>query len=144
MKLPIKRIHPKAKMPQFETEQAACFDLVATERERHGNTATYGTGLVMDIPEGYHLKIYSRSGHGFKHGLRLANSTGIIDSDYLGEIKVKMVYDGPQYATPDWPHVGDRIAQAMLVKNVKTDLVEVDEIKKQTERGTGGFGSTGS
>ena len=83
MKLPIKRIHPKAKMPQFETEQAACFDLVATERERHGNTATYGTGLVMDIPEGYHLKIYSRSGHGFKHGLRLANSTGIIDSDYL-------------------------------------------------------------
>ena len=67
----------------------------------------------------------------------------LIDADYLGTIKVKLTYDGPVSYRPDWPMVGDRIAQAMLVKNVKTDLVEVDEIDKETERGDGGFGSTG-
>jgi len=103
----------------------------------------YDTGLVFDIPDGYHIKVYSRSGQGFKYDMRLCNSTGIIDSDYLGTIKVKLTYDGPVSYRPDWPHVGDRVAQAMLVKNVKTDLIEVEEIEKETERGEDGFGSTG-
>lgn len=145
MKLPVKRTHPKAVMPKFQTDGAACFDLVSVTRKPEGDRSMiYDTGLVFDIPEGYHIKVYSRSGHGFKYDMRLCNSTGIIDSDYIGTIKVKLTYDGPVSYRPDWPYVGDRIAQAMLVKNVKTDLVEVDEIKKQTERGTGGFGSTGS
>lgn len=145
MKLPIKRTHPKAQMPEFQTDGAACFDLVACTREPIGSRAMiYDTGLVFDIPDGYHIKVYSRSGHGFKHDLRLCNSTGIVDSDYLGTVKVKLTYDGPSHGRPDWPYIGDRVAQAMLVKNVKTDLIEVEEIEKETERGENGLGSTGN
>ena len=145
MKLQYKRTHPKAKPPVFGSEEAACFDLVSVSREPSGSRAMiYDTGIVWDIPKGYHIKVYSRSGHGFNDGLRLCNSTGIIDADYTGTIKVKLVFDGPVTARPYWPLIGDRVAQAMLVKNVKTELVEVEEITKETERGTGGFGSTGS
>ena len=142
MKLGVKLLHHKAVMPGFQTEGAACFDLVAVNRGSHGgNTTTYGTGLAFDVPDGYHLKVYSRSGHGFNNDVSLVNSVGIIDADYTGEVKVKLAYSGT--GRPDWPYVGDRIAQAMLVKNVKTDLIEVTEIK-ETERGAGGLGSTGS
>ena len=143
MDLRIKRIHEDAELPAFQTDGAACFDLVAVSREIRGNTATYGTGLIMDIPDGHHVKIYSRSGHGFKGDMRLANAVGVIDADYLGEVKVKLTYDGPAQFFSGFPKVGERIAQAMLVKNVETNIVEVEEIEKQTERGTGGFGSTG-
>jgi len=143
MKLPYKRNHPAAVPPKFAHDTDACFDLTAATREPHGRSMVYDTGLVFNIPDGYHIKVYSRSGLGFKYDMRLCNSTGIIDSDYLGTIKVKLTYDGPVSYRPDWPMVGDRIAQAMLVKNVKTDLVEVDEIDKETERGDGGIGSTG-
>jgi len=144
MKLPVKRIHPAAVLPKFQTDGAACFDLVAATREPiNARSVIYDTGLVFDIPDGYHIKVYSRSGHGFKYDLRLCNSTGIIDSDYLGTIKVKLTYDGPVSYRPDWPFIGDRVAQAMLVKNVKTDLIEVEEIEKETARGEDGFGSTG-
>ena len=141
MKLGIKKLHSNAELPEFQTEGAACFDLVATGRESYMGGMLYGTGIAMDIPDGYHVKIYSRSGHGFKHGIRLANGTGIIDSDYTGEVMVKLVSDTdvPHF---DWPYVGDRIAQAMLCRNVKTEIVEVEEIKK-TKRGDKGFGSTG-
>jgi len=144
MKLPYTLKHPKAKPPVFASDQAACFDLTACTREPSGQRAMiYDTGIVWDIPDGYHLKVYSRSGQGFKYDMRLCNSTGIIDADYLGTIKVKLVYDGPVSYRPDWPIVGDRIAQAMLVKNVKTELIEVEEITKETARGENGFGSTG-
>lgn len=145
MKLPYTLKHPKAHPPKFAHNDDACFDLTACTREPiNARSMLYDTGVVFEIPDGYHIKVYSRSGHGFKYDMRLCNSTGIIDAGYRDTIKVKLTYDGPVSYRPDWPYVGDRIAQAMLVKNVKTDLVEVDEIKKQTERGTGGFGSTGS
>lgn len=144
MKLPYKRNHPKAKPPKFAHDDDACFDLTACTREPSGGRSMlYDTGLVFDIPDGYHIKVYSRSGLGFKYDLRLCNSTGIIDAGYLDTIKVKLTYDGPVSYRPDFPMVGDRVAQAMLVKNVKTDLIEVEEIDKQTERGYGGLGSTG-
>ena len=144
MKLPYTLNHPKAKPPVFASDQAACFDLTACAREPSGQRAMiYDTGIVWDIPDGYHLKVYSRSGQGFKYDMRLCNSTGIIDADYLGTSNVKLVYDGPVSYRPDWPIGGDRIAQAMLVKNVKTELIEVEEITKETARGENGFGSTG-
>jgi dUTP pyrophosphatase len=144
MKLPYKLSHPKAKPPKFAHDADACFDLTAATREPiNARSMLYDTGLVFDIPDGYHIKVYSRSGLGFKYDMRLCNSTGIIDADYLGTIKVKLVYDGPVSYRPDWPMVGDRIAQAMLVKNVKTELIEVEEITKETARGENGFGSTG-
>lgn len=140
MKLGVMKVHHKAVVPEFKTDGAACFDLVAVSKQQDGNTCTYGIGLVLDIPEGYHVKIYSRSGHGFKHGISLVNAVGIIDSDYTGEISVKLtrnpIFNG------EWPWIGDRIAQGMLVKNVKTEIVEVTEIKS-TDRGENGFGSTG-
>lgn len=141
MKLPVKRIHHAAVMPAFQTDGAACFDLQGVSREIKGNTAIYGTGLAFDIPDGYMLEVYSRSGHGFKHDLCLANSVGVIDSDYTGELKIKLTYSGPSYARPEWPYKDDRIAQARLVRTVKTDIVEVDTLK-ETKRGENGFGST--
>lgn len=143
MKLPYKLNHPHAQPPKFAHDTDACFDLSAASREPQGRSMLYDTGLVFDIPEGYHIKAYSRSGLGFKYDMRLCNSTGIIDAGYTDTIKIKLTYDGPPSYRPDWPFVGDRVAQAMLVKNVKTDLIEVEEIDKQTERGDGGFGSTG-
>jgi len=154
MKLPYKRNHPAAVPPKFAHDTDACFDLTAATREISGTTAIYDTGLVFDIPAGYMLKVFSRSGHGFKLDLDLSNGTGIIDAGYTDTVKVKMRYSDPFFyqrvlrilrARPDvdWPSVGDRIAQARLEKNVKTDLVEVDEIDKETERGDGGIGSTG-
>lgn len=86
------------------------------------------------------MLIYSRSGHGFKHGVRLANAVGVIDSDYRGEVQVKLVNDG---GMPFYVNKGDRIAQAMLVPVQQFQLAEVEDLS-ETARGAGGFGSTGS
>lgn len=138
----LKLTHPKAKLPVFATDGAACFDLCAVDSVAQGNKVmTYSLGLEMEIPDGYHVKIYSRSGHGFKDNMRLCNSTGIIDSDYRGPVAVKMVHDG-EAGQADWPRVGDRVAQGMLVRNVKTTFELTDELN-ETDRGQGGFGSTG-
>lgn len=131
-----KRLHPRAKIPTKQTDGAAAFDVIATSREG----SIYGLGFAVAIPKGYHLALYSRSGHGFKGDKRLANCVGIVDSDYRGEIKVKLTYDGEGYE--DWPYVGDRIAQCMLVRNIKTTWTEVEELD-ETDRGEDGFGSTG-
>lgn len=143
MKLGVKRLAPEAKMPVFSSNGAACFDLYAVDRHVGDDIAIYSTGLAFNIPEGYCLEVYSRSGHGFNDDMRLANAVGIIDSDYVGEVKVKLTYDGPVAIRAKWPVTGERIAQAKLVKLVKTELIEVDELK-DTVRGEGGFGSTGN
>lgn len=142
MKLGAYKLDQRAVIPEFKTAQAACFDLVAIGREIIGGNAVYSTGLALEIPDGYCVEVYSRSGHGFRDDLRLSNCVGIIDADYTGEIKVKMAYDGPSFLTAEWPWVNERVAQAKLVKLVKTEIVEVYE-QKETERGVGGFGSTG-
>jgi dUTP pyrophosphatase len=140
--LKVKLCHQKAGTPYFATDGAACFDIIATSRKAQGQHAMlYGTGLKFDIPKGYHIAVYSRSGHGFRDDMRLCNSTGIVDEDYRGEVMVKLTHDGLPHMA-DWPMVGDRVAQAMLVRNVKTNLVRVEELSN-TERGEGGFGSTG-
>ena len=142
MKLGAYKLDPRAVIPEFATNGAACFDLVAIGREIKNGSAIYSTGLAFEIPDGYCIEVYSRSGHGFKDDLRLSNCVGIIDSDYTGEVKVKLAYDGPVHQSPSWPWIGDRVAQGKLVKLVKTEIVEIFE-QKTTERGTGGFGSTG-
>lgn len=138
--LRFKRLSPQAVTPTYGTEGAACFDLTAIGRHIHGNTATYSTGLAFEIPQGHVMLVYSRSGHGFKSDMRLANAVGVVDSDYTGEVMVKLTYDGD--TQPDWPWIGDRVAQAMLVKLPTVNLEETDELH-QTKRGTNGFGSTG-
>jgi dUTP pyrophosphatase len=86
------------------------------------------------------MLIFSRSGHGFKNDVRLSNCVGVIDSDYRGEVQIKLSNDGGDHFTIN---NDDRIAQAMLVKLPWVELIEVDELS-ETARGTNGFGSTGS
>lgn len=144
--LKVKKLSDSATIPSYATSCAACFDLHADLLQGGasgvfiGAGTVIGTGLAFDIPEGYQMLIFSRSGHGFKHGVRLANCVGVIDSDYRGEVKVKLVSDGDFLF--DVKH-GDRIAQAQLFPVTQVSFAEVDELS-ESQRGTGGFGSTGS
>lgn len=143
--LKVKRVDPRAILPQYQTAGAACFDLHAIIPEDfesycafEGSPVVIDTGLSFEVPAGWVMKVYSRSGHGFKHDVRLANGTGVIDSDYRGTVQVKLTADaGGELRVKH----GDRIAQAMLVSIPRVAIIEVDELST-TERGTGGFGST--
>lgn len=148
MKLGVKLIHPGARMPTYATSGAACFDLYAVSDIPHelyqGTSVTIPTGLIFDIPEGYVLLVYSRSGHGFKHSVRLSNCVGVIDSDYRGEVQVKLTRDESPGSWLERFEInqGDRIAQAMLMPVEQVTLEQVDEVEA-TVRGEGGMGSTG-
>ena len=144
MNVKIKKVHPEAKTPVYGSAGAACFDLYAarivdTDFE-NGRTVTYGTGLHFEVPEGHVMMIYSRSGHGFKQGIRLANGTGVVDADYRGEVLVKLTKRSSDVI--GMPCVGERIAQAMIMPVEQVSFEETDELSN-TERGEGGFGSTG-
>lgn len=134
---------PEAVIPTKGTVGAACYDLSAAEAVSiaPGLSAVVSTGLRFQIPEGYVLQVYSRSGHGFKHGVRLANSVGVVDQDFLGEVKVCLYNDSRQ---PFHVKAGDRIAQCRLETLVDLPLTEIKAFTKSTERGEGGFGSTGA
>lgn len=144
--LKVKKLHPDALIPRYQTDGAACFDLNALMHNplcgktvSPGMSKAFDTGLSFEVPAGYVMLIFSRSGHGFNCGIRLSNATGVIDSDYRGEVKVKLHND----SSVDF-HVshGDRIAQAMIIECGQWDLIEADELSA-TGRGDGGFGSTG-
>ena len=130
-------------MPAYATTGSACFDISAIDDRvdiRPGGSAVLRTGLAFEIPLNHVMMVYSRSGHGFKNGIRLSNSVGVIDSDYRGELMVKLHNDGPATFSIN---CGDRIAQAMIVPVSQVTFETVDELGA-TERGTGGFGSTGT
>jgi len=142
MPLKIKKLSKTAKLPVYGSKGAACFDLHADiQQSVEISLFTPGiinTGLAFEIPPGYVMLVFSRSGHGFKNDVRLANGTGIIDSDYRGELLVKLAADQNPFVI----HPGDRIAQAMLIPVPHVVFEEVTELSS-TDRGTGGFGSTG-
>jgi dUTP pyrophosphatase len=144
--LKIKRTHPDAIIPRYATDGAICFDLHAIDTQNvqpHPadlEAAIFRTGLAFEIPPGYGLKVHSRSGHGFKYAVRLSNSTGLIDSDYRGEVMVALRADGKTALVVD---NGDRIAQAELVQVHRATFEVVEELS-ETARGEGGFGSTGA
>lgn len=141
MQVKIKLLSDSARVPTYGTDGAACFDLYAadTVAVAPGRKVTVKTDVAFEVPEGYVLKLYSRSGHGFKHGVRLANGTGIIDSDYRGHVPVCLHNDGNQ---PFIVELGDRVAQAMIVPVPRVEFQVVDELS-ETLRGEGGMGSTG-
>lgn len=141
MRIDFKKLHASAQLPTYGTEGAACFDLQTIDEAviRPSTMGIFRTGLAAAVPDGWVLLIYSRSGHGFKHGVRLSNAVGVIDSDYRGEIMVALHNDG---ATSCRIETGDRVAQAMLMPALRCTFHEVDDLDA-TERGTGGFGSTG-
>ncbi|HGD9033428.1 TPA: dUTP diphosphatase [Escherichia coli] len=139
----VKRVHPNAKLPVYATAGAAAADVCtisdSTVVINPGCSVAFDTGLQFEVPVGYELKVHSRSGHGFKSGIRLANCTGILDSDYRGNLIVKLHNDSD---TAFVVQPGERICQVQVSKATQHHFVEVDRLN-ETGRGEGGFGSTG-
>lgn len=140
MKVKIKKLHPDALMPQYGSDGAGCFDLHCVNGGFVTNYLVFETGLAFEIPEGHVMLVFSRSGHAFKSDTRLSNCVGVIDHDYRGEVRVKLRCDSNINALAVKP--GDRIAQAMIIPYPKVEFDWTDELS-DTERGDGGFGSTG-
>jgi dUTP pyrophosphatase len=140
MQIKVKRLTETAKIPSYATKGAACFDFFADScGVAYGNfPANIRTGLSFEIPEGNSMLIFSRSGYGFKNDVRLANCVGVIDSDYRGEVFVKLTKDTP-FGFP--VQIGDRIAQGMIIPVEQVSFVESE--LSETERGAKGFGSSG-
>ncbi len=138
-----KKLHPLAELPQVATTGAACFDLKAAVDApltlKPGEIHLVPTGLAVEIPVGYEMQVRARSGLAAKHGFMLVNGIGTIDADYRGEIKVIAALMGHKELVV---HPGDRIAQALVAPVLPVVHVEVEELSG-TERGQGGFGSTG-
>ncbi|MCC6591612.1 MAG: dUTP diphosphatase [Bryobacterales bacterium] len=136
----IKLIHENAKVPQAAHPGDAA-DLFAVEDVtlRPNAPVLVRTGLVLDLPAGWRAWITPRSGLALKHGVTVANAPGLIDSGYRGEVGVILICHSPAGHRVS---AGDRVAQISFARVFCTDLIEVDEVSK-TERGGGGFGSTG-
>lgn len=129
------------KLPTYATDGSGCFDIYAREIEDDTHLSSiWSTGLKFEIPNGYVMLVYSRSGHGFKYDVRLANCVGVIDSDYRGEVKVKLTCDDDNL-TYIPIQSGDAIAQGMIIPYEQVVFEEVQELSS-TVRGEGGFGST--
>lgn len=146
MEVKIKKLDPNAVIPTYAKDGDAGMDLVATKII--SNTTfdiTYGTGIAMEIPKGYVGLVFPRSSIR-KTDLSLTNAVGVIDSGYRGEIQAtfKKVFGKNDIRIDQTDYkVGDRIAQIIIMPYPKIKFTEVDELTS-TERGDGGFGSTGS
>lgn len=138
LQIKIKKLHENAVIPCYASHGDAGMDLTATSREFIEDILTYGTGLAIEIPEGYVGLIFPRSSI-YKQQLVLANSIGVIDSGYRGEIMCKFRKTAD---FPDMYAIGDRVAQIVILPFPRIEMVEVDELS-DTSRGNGGFGSTG-
>lgn len=139
-----KKLRPDAKCPVYSSLDAAGADLYACIDEKltiePGQTVMIPTGIAVAIPRGYVGLIFARSGLGIKRGLAPANKVGVIDADYRGEIMVALHNHSGEAQTID---VSERIAQMAIVPFQQVTYEETDELD-DTERGTGGFGSTGT
>lgn len=136
----VKKLHEDALLPEYQSQGAACFDLhtVHSGRLMSNQAVVFRTGLAFEVPAGHVMLIFSRSGHGFNAGVRLSNCVGVVDSDYRGEVMVKLTSDGGELNV----RAGDRIAQAMIVPVSQVRLQWAEELE-ETARGHGGMGSTG-
>ena len=143
MEVKIKKLDPRAKLPQYGSVSAAGADLYALLEHSvilaPGETALLPTGLSAEIPEGYVGLIFARSSMGIKRGLAPANKVGVIDADYRGEIKVGLYNHSGEAQTVE-PF--ERVAQLMIVPFLRAEFIE-SETLSDTKRGEGGFGSTG-
>lgn len=138
-----KKLNEKAVKPTYGSEFAAGADLYACEGAeveiKSGETKLIHTGIAMEIPVGYAGLIYARSGIATKRGLAPANKVGVIDADYRGEIMVSLHnHSGETQVIAD----GERIAQLVIAPFLAVNFDEVEELT-DTDRGSGGFGSTG-
>lgn len=136
----IKKVHPEAVIPTYAKDGDAAMDLHAAEviKDKYGNYV-YLTGIALEIPTGFVGLLLPRSSVS-KTSMALANSVGVIDSGYRGEIMLKYRQTGDK--NPIY-RAGDRVGQLMIIPYPKVELIEVDELSI-TDRGSGGFGSTGT
>lgn len=141
----IKKLDSKAVIPTYGTDGSAGMDITALDSIRYTNDfIEYSTGLSFEIPEGHVMKIYPRSSIS-KYDLVLCNNVPIIDSDYRGEVLLRFKIVRHELSSHQDPKIyqsGDKIAQLMIESYPKVDFTEVVELTF-TNRGSGGFGSTG-
>lgn len=133
----------KHSLPEYKTEDSAGMDLVANLDEeivlKPLERKLIPTGLHIALPSGYEAQVRPRSGLALKHGISVLNTPGTIDADYRGDIGVILInLSHEDFAVND----GDRIAQLVIAKHEKINFIEVEELN-ETDRGFGGFGSTG-
>jgi dUTP pyrophosphatase len=143
-KIKVKKFRPEAAIPRYMTEQAAGVDLVACLPGdvlvlEPGERVVVPTGLGIQLPPGWEAQVRPRSGMAIKHGITVLNTPGTIDADYRGEIGVILVNHSK---TPFIVQHGDRIAQLVFAKVGFAHFEEVDDLT-ETDRGAGGYGSTG-
>jgi dUTP pyrophosphatase len=140
MKLKVKILRDTARLPTFGSAGAAGMDFYATEDGWHtvGSVSKIPLGVAVELPASHALLITSRSGHGVKHGAGVPHGYGLIDSDYRGELFMVIRAE----SSFGWKQ-GDRIAQGVVVELPSVDIEEVAELT-ETQRGEGGFGSTGT
>lgn len=143
MDVKIKKLNPNAHIPTAGSDKAAGYDLYACIEEaidiQPQKMVKIGTGIAVTPPEGYFGAIFARSGLSTKKGLRPANCVGVCDEDYTGEYIVVLYNDSNLVQTIE---PGERIAQLIFLPYISVNMIEVDELE-ETERGDGGFGSTG-
>jgi dUTP pyrophosphatase len=139
----IKKLRADAVVPRYMTAHAAGLDVSAAIDQpieiAVGARAAIPTGLAIKLPEGYEAQVRPRSGLAREHGVTLVNAPGTIDADYTGPVIVLLINHGER---PVRIEPGQRIAQLVIAPVVQAELVEADELPS-TERGSGGFGSTG-
>ena len=150
MNLHICKLHPNAKIPTYATDGAACMDLYAatvSECSEIGAVVYAGypvvvdTGLAFEVPPGWMLKIHPRSWLKFKHGVEAF--AGVIDSDFRGSVQILLeIADDNDDTSPLRINPGDRVAQASMIPSPRVTFHVVEQLSI-TERGAGGFGSTG-
>ncbi|MFK7841165.1 MAG: dUTP diphosphatase [Sphingorhabdus sp.] len=141
--IPVKRLESAGDLPlpSYETSGSAGMDVRAAEEAviAPANRALVGTGFAFAIPAGYEIQVRPRSGLALKKGVSIPNTPGTIDSDYRGELKVILI----NHSAEDFMiQRGDRIAQIIVAPVQRAILMEVADLD-ETERGSGGFGSTG-
>ena len=142
-RIQFKKLNPAAVIPQRATAGSAGLDLRACLTEpvtlRKDEHAAIPTGLAVKVEDGFAAMLFARSGLAIKHGIGLLNGVGVVDSDYRGEIRVGVIN---QFEEPYTIEPGERIAQMVVMPVSLAPVVEVDELD-ETDRGAGGFGSTG-
>lgn len=144
IELRFKRLSPLATVPAYHSASAAGLDLAAAIETpvtiASGAIELIPCGFAMEIPHGYEAQVRPRSGLSTKHGITMPNAPGTIDSDYRGEVRVPLINLGSAAFTIE---PGQRIAQMVIAPVMHCTVVEVDELS-ESDRGAGGFGSTGT
>jgi dUTP pyrophosphatase len=145
MNVKVKRLYEDANLPQFKTVGSAGGDLTAYIEDgqpiviKPKTTALIKTGIAVELPKGVEMQIRGRSGLALKHSIGLTNGVGTIDTDYRGEVGVMLYNGGSKQFTVNH---GDRIAQAIFARYEQPTFTVTSELS-ETERGEGGYGSTG-